>query len=277
MLLLGGGPISHPYETLNSKNCSREFRSSKELKNTNEPNDNEPYEVHPLFGALPPQASNDQPVAMSSSPEPDEVIHPKYGLLPSNVYAQQESGLKDEEMMYDSGSGSELGGQGQPTSMLSSSHADTSYSYPRSTASSLTSISSEQKDSVEIQKLEATVKDLTMRLKEALSEVKKKDDRIMALQQLLEEKSVRSLQNTDPVHPKLNGSDSQMFASVSSSPYVYSYSHSSSTAVGVSPRPVHRDFRKKSQGWPERQKELSANNFINRSKSSSPAASESVV
>lgn len=107
-----------------------------------------------------------------------ENIHPQHGLLPTegegNTYAQQESGLKAVGSAYNSGSESELGGQSQPSSMLTvSSHADSTSSSQTNTHGPMSTFS-EQNDSMEVLKFQTKIKDLTVLLEEAEAEIKKK-------------------------------------------------------------------------------------------------------
>lgn len=262
---------------------------------SNDVNGSEPYEIHPLHGALPPCPTD----AIADSPILDmqhSIVHPQHGLLPSksddNIFVQQEP--KAEGSAYDSSlndSESELGGQSQPGSMLTaSSYADssmyTSQSFSHGTASTFTR--SGQNDSVDILKLEAQIKDLNARLEEALAENKMKEVQIMTLHQQLEKsgiseqgKGISSFHSygSKLMHShklKMNGSDSQMHTSVASSG-TYFHGRTYHSAGSISPKSLYKDVREQPQRLSERPSNSLSTNFIDRSKSSSPSASVSFV
>ena len=144
----------------------------------------EKYQMHPQHGALPPLPT-DQPVAISDVHEeqPDN-IHPQHGLLPvpqyeSNTYGQQQSGLATESSACDSslnGSEYELGGQSQPSSMLSNgSYVDSMSSQQPISYTTTTDSTPSYTDSLDVLKLEARIRDLTIQLERAQVENKKKD------------------------------------------------------------------------------------------------------
>lgn len=133
------------------------------------------YEMHPQIGALPPLPT-DQLVAETNSPICDELpntVHPDYGLFPSlgetSVYQSERTAA-----YVTNNSEYELGGQSQPGSMVTSTFSyDTASSYDV------------RKDSLDMLKLEAKVKDLTVQLETAQAENRRKDAQIRTLQQLL--------------------------------------------------------------------------------------------
>ena len=141
--------------------------------------------MHPQVGALPPRPT-DQPVAVTSGPvcEQPDTVHPDYGLYPSHgdyvLYAQHQSGVTTE--YYTSDSESELAGQSQPGSMATSSFQVNSNT---SSQHDFTSSSDVTKDSLDILKLEAKVKDLSIQLEKAQTENRRKDVQIRKLEQML--------------------------------------------------------------------------------------------
>jgi hypothetical protein len=148
------------------------------------------YEMHPQIGALPPRPT-DKPIAVSNSLvcELPGRIHPDYGLFPSHgdnvVYAQQLSGVSADGFPHVSDSESELAGQSQPGSVVTSTFQTDSNISSQLISYDTTSSSDVMKDSLDMLKLEAKVKDLTVQLEKAQTENRRKDSQIRTLQQLL--------------------------------------------------------------------------------------------
>lgn len=152
----------------------------------------EQYQIHPQHGALPPLPT-DQPVAISNVHEeqPDN-IHPQHGLLPVPQYesnSQLQSGLATESSPCDSslnGSEYELGGQSQPSSMFNNgSYVDSMSSQQPISYTTTTDSTASYTDSLDVLKLEARIRELTIQLERAQVENKKKDAQIFTMQKLL--------------------------------------------------------------------------------------------
>ena len=239
--------------------------------------------MHPVLGALPPDPSS----AVMDSPVYDEQatdIHPQHGLFPprcDDMCAQYSSGMKVDVSGTFSSSESELGGQTQPSSMFTdSSTADSSmYSSRPSLHDPAASSCDEQSESLEISKLEAKVKFLTVQLEEALNDNKEKDVVIKQLQLTLERAgiievpTVPNSYRVKPVRPhklKMNGSDSQVHTLVTPSATYSQYrGHAYHTPGRAYPQSLQKDSHGQSQGsWGERP----LNTFIGRSKSDSPVS-----
>lgn len=249
------------------------------------------YEMHPLHGALPPLPTDPSSAALDS-PVCDEQassVHPQHGMLPprsdDTMCAQLDSSLKAEVSTNWIASESELGGQSQPNSMLTdSSNADSSMcsSQPNScdaTASFCVS-SYRHYESVEVSKLEAKVKSLTVQLEEALSENKKKDVQIHKLQQLLEMKDGSTITHSYGSRPyklKVNGSNNQVHTLVTpSGTYSQYHGRTYHSPDNISPQSLRKELREQPQGWGEGPANPTSN-FVSRSKSDSPIASVSFV
>ena len=258
-----------------------------------EPDESKPYEVHPLhevhprYGALPFHPV-DQSVAASSpvtEGQMERTVDPKYGLLPPRC-GQQEYTENLVSEQYFNGSDSEPGGQSQPNSMLTNS----SYSDSATTSSHLVSHGSEasclsdtsDSQKVGITDLKAKVEDLTLKLKEAEAENRRKDDIIRSMQQQLEKvlKPVSGY-GIQPGHPfklKMNGSDTQVHTMVTpSGTYSHLRGHTYHSTGSISPNSVEKELGGQPRSLGEGQTNTFNKNFISRSKSSSPSASISFV
>ncbi len=250
-----------------------------------EPDESKPYEVHPLHGALPPHPV-DQTIAASSpvyDGQMDRTIHPTYGLLPPRDDHHE---LTETSVSF-SRSDSEPGGQSQPSSMVTnSSYTDstttsTQFFSHDSTSSSVSDVNV-HKESIEITKLKAKVDDLVLKLEEAEAEIRRKDAKILSMQQQLDraerEKTSQAgnSYNLHPHHLKLNGSDSPVHTMVTpSGNYAHVHGHTYRSAGSISPNSVDKELG--GQPHAEGHGKSFSKKFISRSKSSSPSASISFV
>lgn len=255
-----------------------------------DPDESKPYEVHPLHGALPPPPVDQSVIAPSQIYDDGQVgasVHPTYGLLPPRI--QQHDFTENSANITSSfnGSDSEPGGQSQQSSLpTTSSYAEAATSSSQFISQNSTSLglgeSGGEEKLIEITKLKAQVDDLTLQLREAQAEIKRKDDRILAMQQRLErvekEKQTRSsfgLQSVRPFKLKMNGSDAQVHTLVTpSGNYPHLHGHACHSAGSISP---DRELGEQPHAFGEVQAKPFNKNLVSRSKSSSPSASISFV
>ena len=285
MLTFSLGFESQPKVVVTEEAVSATSMSNGRLSSEDH-SEGEPYEMHPLHGALPPSPmvrSTTIPinVLVDDKDDDSDTMHPIHGQVPFSVCAQNQSGqsLSTFHLSSYDGLESEQGGQSLLQTSISSGGLSGQLTSIGTTCSvSMTSDSScsSREESIEIVKLEAIIKDLSFQLKEAQVEIKKKDDKIRQLHEQLklsknfeETSSQQIVQPLRPYNLQLNGpaAGSRPY-NMSSSTYSNSHHHMHCH---------HSSDRHASGQGPESSKSFSNSTFNNRSKSGTPNASVSVV